>query len=129
MGTLTVLGVVVFASYGDYSHLAQNAEAVSLMSAAKAPLGDYFQRYEKWPDNLDDIVDTTNARFTKSIGISKGAGETGAIELTATMRTEGVDRRVAGRTILMTSSDGGKTWTCKRGTMRQDDLPARCQAK
>src|SRR5258706_16396540 len=83
LGTLTVIGVMVFASYGDYSHMAQNSEAVSLMTGAKVPLTEYFQQNEKWPESLDKIVESTSGRFTKSVGITKGAGGAGEIELTA----------------------------------------------
>jgi len=47
--------------------------------------------------------------------------------LTSLMRSEGVDRRVAGMSILMVSSDGGTNWTCKPGTMPAKNLPAACR--
>ena len=127
LATLGVIGVVVFPLYGDYTHLAQNSEAITLMASARTPLSEYFQNHEKWPENLDNVVDNTSGKFTKSVGITKGAGGAGEIELTATMRTEGVDRRVAGKTILMVSPDGGKNWTCKRGTMQDKHLPSGCR--
>jgi type II secretory pathway pseudopilin PulG len=130
LSTFGVFGLLVFLSYGgDYTHLAQNNEAVSLLAGTKTRLSEYFQEKGKWPDSLDNIVENTSGNYTKSIEITKGAGEAGEIELTATMRTEGVDRRVSGRTILMTSLDGGKNWTCKRGTMREDHMPVQCRAK
>ena len=128
LATILVIAVVAISSYGDFTHYAQNSEAITLMASAKVPLSEYFQNQGKWPENLDKIVESTSGRFTKSVGITKGAGGDGEIELTATMGTEGVDRRVAGRTILMVSADGGKTWTCKRGTMREDHLPRGCRA-
>ena len=58
---------------------------------------------------------------------AKGAGSASEIELTATMRTEGVDRRVRGQTVRMLSADGGKNWTCKPGTMEPKNLPISCR--
>ena len=129
LATILVIAVVAISSYGDFTHFAQNSEAITLMASAKAPLGEYFQQNEKWPEDLDKMVENTSGRFTKSVAITRGAGGAGEIELTATMRTEDVDRRVRGKTILMVSSDGGKTWTCKRGTMAEENLPASCRKK
>ena len=125
---LGVIAAVVIPSYGDYTHRAQNSEAISLLATAKPPLSEYFRENGKWPESLARLGASTSGKFTKSVEITKGAGSAGAIELTATMRTEGVDRRVAGMTILMISSDGGKNWTCKPGTMPAKHLPADCRA-
>ena len=127
LGTFVVIGLVVFPMYGDYAHRAQNAAAISLLTSARTDLAGYFQDHGKWPENLAGVVENTSGRFTKSIAITKGAGGSGEIELTATMGTEGVDRRVRGKTILMSSSDGGKNWTCKPGTMPAEHLPVACR--
>ncbi len=129
LATLGVIALVVFPMYGDYTHRAQNAVAVSLLTGAQTPLAEYFANNGKWPENLDKVIDSTSGKFTKSVGITKGAGKAGEIELTATMGTEGVDRRVRGKTILSVSSDGGKNWTCKPGTMPEEHLPQGCRKK
>jgi type IV pilus assembly protein PilA len=125
-----VIGFIVMvavASYGDYTHRAQNSEAISLMGSAKTPLAEHFAEHKKWPDNLDKVIEHTRGKYTESVRITKGASGTGEIEVTATMLTERVDRRVAGMTVLMGSADGGKTWTCKAGTMPEKYLPAACR--
>ena len=127
LAILGVIAVVAIPSYGDYAHRAQNSEAILLMGNAKTPLSEYFEQHKKWPESLDKVVGSTSGKYTKSVGITRGASGAGEIELTATMRIEGVDRRVAGMTILMVSSDGGKNWTCKPGTMQEKHLPASCR--
>ncbi len=130
IGLLAIVGIGVavgMASYGDYTHRSQNAEAGSLLISARTGLAVEFQEHAKWPENLDKVVNTTSGKYTESVRITKGAGGAGEIELTATMRTEGVDRRVAGKTIRMVSSNGGKTWICKPGTMNAEYLPADCR--
>ena len=127
---LAIIGVivaVVIPSYGDYTHRSQAAEAISLMGSAKTPLAEYYEERKKWPDSLDKVVGATGGKYTRSVAISKGAGGAGEIELTATMKAEGVDRRVAGATIRMYSTDGGKSWTCRAGTAKQNILPASCR--
>lgn len=122
-----IIAAVLIPSYADYTHRTQNSEAIALMAGAKIPLAEYFTEHKKWPESLDKVAGATSGKFTASVRITKGAGGAGDIELTAIMRTEGVDRRVAGMTVLMGSADGGKTWSCKPGTMLEKHLPASCR--
>jgi type IV pilus assembly protein PilA len=122
-----IVAAVLIPSYGDYAHRSQAAEAVSLLGGAKTPLAEYFSDHKKWPHSLDEVAGTTSGKYTRSMAITKGAGGTALIELTATMRREGVDRRISGHTILLSSTDGGRTWLCRPGTMPAKNLPAACR--
>jgi type IV pilus assembly protein PilA len=113
--------------YGDYTHRSQAAEAVSLLSGARTPLAEYFSDHGKWPKSLEEVTQATSGKYTRSVAITQGAGGRAAIELTATMHTERVDRRVAGHSILLSSRDGGKTWICRPGTMPEKNLPGSCR--
>lgn len=124
---LGIVAAVAIPQYGDYTHRAQTSEAVSLLGGAKTPLTEYFQNQRKWPERLEQVVEHTRGEYTQSVAISKGAGAAGEIELTATMRTEDVDRRVRGHTVRILSADGGKTWICRPGTMPNNNLPAACR--
>jgi len=127
---LAIIGVVaaiVIPSYGDYIHRSQASEAVSLLAGARAPLAEYFEAQKRWPDAIEKVAETTSGKYTRSVAITKGAGGTGELELTATMRTERVDRRVAGHTVRLTTPDGGKSWVCRPGTMPAKNLPAACR--
>lgn len=62
------------------------------------------------------------------MAITKGAGGAGEIELTATLKTEGVDRRVAGKSVRLLSADGGKNWVCRAGTVPERTLLFGCRA-
>ncbi len=127
-GGIVVAGVVTGVTvFEDYTYRAQNSEAYSLLQSARVALIEEFQEHRKWPDSLDKIVSSTSGTHTKSVAITRGAGGTGEIELTATMRTEGPDQRIAGKTILLVSSDGGKNWTCKPGTMPNEYVPPNCR--
>jgi type IV pilus assembly protein PilA len=127
---VAVVGIVVavlLPTYGDYSHRAQASEAIGLMAGAKTPLAEYFADKEKWPGKLQEVVTSASGKYTQSVAITKGAGGTGEIEITATMKTEGVDRHAAGAKIRLFSADGGKTWTCRSEPDRQTILPAACR--
>ena len=106
---------------------AQVSEAVSLLGAAKEPLAAYFQERKKWPVKAAEAVAATSGKYTESIEITKGAGGTAAIELTATMKTKEVKDAVAGKTVRLQSSDG-LTWTCLPGTVPAKYLPTACRS-
>lgn len=123
-----IVGAVVLPSYGDYIHRSQMSEAVALLGAAKTPFSEYLADRKKWPESAGQVLGSTSGRYTQSVVITKGAGGTGAVELTATLRAEGVDRRVAGKSVRIFSTDGGKTWNCRAGTAAESALPPACRA-
>ena len=127
LAIIGIIAAVAIPSYGDYIHRAQASEAISLMGAAKSPLAEYFDAHRKWPNKLEEVAGNTSGKYTLSVAITKGAGRSDEIELTATMRSEGVDRRVRGQTARMLSADGGKSWICRPGTMPAKNLPAACR--
>lgn len=128
VAVLVVIAGVAIPHYDDYYRNRANAsEAIWLMSGARTPLAEYFADRKKWPDRLEEVAGNTSGTYTLAVSITKGAGGTGEIELTGTMRMEGVDKGIAGTTILMTSSDGGKNWLCKPGTILAKYLPTSCR--
>ena len=128
---IVVIGAVIavgISSHGDYENRAQVVKAVMLLSSTKAPLADYYEAHKKWPQSLADMPPGASANYVQSVAITKGAGGAGEIELTATMETEGVDRRIAGKSVRLLSADGGKNWVCRTGTVPEKIAPAGCRA-
>jgi type IV pilus assembly protein PilA len=124
---LAVIAAIVLPSYADYTHRAQASEAIMLLAGAKTPLAEHFADKGQWPPSLQALKLDTSGKFTREVVISKGAGGKGEIELTATMRVEGVDRRVAGKSVRLLSRDGGATWLCRPGTLESSNLPLDCR--
>lgn len=120
-----IVAAIAIPSYGDYTHRAQAAEAISLMGAAKTPLAEYFEDKKIWPKSLDEVAGSTRGKYTQSVAITKAAGT--EIELTATMKAEDVDRRVRGAKIRLFSKDGGRNWICRGEPDRQNILPSPCR--
>ena len=123
-GVIVIVALVAIPQYADYTHRSQASEAVLLLGAAKTPLAEYFADHQKWPAK---VLSETQGKYTESVVISKGANGAGDLELTATMKKEGVDRRVTGQSVLLTTKDGGRTWVCSPGTMAVSNLPASCR--
>ena len=124
---LGVIAAVAIPQYADYTHRAQASETISILGAAKFPLAEYFSDKQKWPRRIEEVTGSTSGKYTQSVAITRGAGGTGEIELTGTMRTEGVDRRVRGQSVRLLSGDGGRNWVCKPGTMELKKLPTACR--
>lgn len=129
---IVVLGALVVAilipSCVDYSDRAQVAEVMLQLNGARAPLAGYYESHKRWPSSLAAMLAEPGGKYVRSVAITKGAGEAGEIELTATLKTEGVDRRVAGKSVRLLSVDGGRNWVCRAGTVREKTMPSGCRA-
>jgi type IV pilus assembly protein PilA len=130
--SIVVLGALVAAvlipSYGDYADRSQVTEAVLLLGGARTPLAEHYAGHKKWPPSLAGMIPETGGKYVQSVAITRGAGGAGEIELTATLKTVGVDRRVAGKSVHLLSADGGKNWICRAGTVQEKSLPLDCRA-
>ena len=125
-----VVAAVLIPSYADYADREQSSEAVSVLAGTKTRLAEYYADQKKWPSSLGEVAGTLSGKYVQSIAITKGAGGTaGEIEVTAVMKTEGADRRVAGKSVKISSSDGGKNWLCRAGTMPEKSLPEACRTR
>ena len=127
-GLIVVIVLVTLPMYGDYTHRSQASEAILLMGSARTPLAEYFAEQKKWPKSLEELKLDTRGKYTQSVVISKGAGAAAdELEMVATMKTEGVDRRVSGQSVRYATKDGGRTWVCGPVTMDPKNLPAACR--
>ena len=128
--SIIVVGGVVavgMSSHGDYEDRAQVLKAVMLLSSSKAPLADYYEAHKKWPQSLAEMPPGAGATYgVQSVAITKGAGGAGEIELTTTLKTEGIER-VAGTSVRLLSADGGKNWVCRAGSVPEEILPRHCR--
>ena len=130
IGAVLLVGagfIVTLAARGDYTERAQASEAIALMSGVRRELAEHFANERRWPASLEAIEAPRQGKYTHSIAVTQGAGGTGPVELTASLRTEGVRGAVAGRTIVMSSADAGKSWTCRAGTIDAKYLPSSCR--
>ena len=122
-----LVAAVLIPQYGDYADRAHVAEAFIVLGVAKIPLAEYYEERKIWPSSLAEIGVTAVGKRVQSVAITKGASGSGEIELTATLRVEGVDRRVAGKSVRLVSADGGRNWRCLAGTVPQSPLPHACR--
>jgi type IV pilus assembly protein PilA len=128
-----LLASVALPAYQIYVARTQVAEAVVLLSRAKAVVSEYAVDSGRMPDIA--AVVTRRSRYVANIEQLPGAGsaiaEDSQVAVRAVMRTDSVGSAVRGLRIYMISEDGARTWTCSNGRDEQGVdpryLPAICR--
>jgi len=121
-----ILAAVAIPAYQDYIARAQVSEAVSLASAGKIGAAEYIGDKGTTPATTD-ILQTTSGKYTGSVAVT---GDATNLTITATMSTGGVNSAITGKAMMMTTADGGKTWTCTATTtspLLAKYLPGACR--
>jgi type IV pilus assembly protein PilA len=127
-----ILAAVAIPAYSDYTARSQVSEAMSLTSALKTPLAEYFADKGGWPVGATSIGATVSGKYVASVALS-GSGDT--VTITATMKSSDVNADIQGKVFVMISGDKGRTWDCGTygaaagaGTDLDDKfLPAACR--
>ena len=124
-----ILAAVAIPAYQDYIARAQVGEAVNLMAGGKTPMAEFYSDKGRWPAQAGSVMGNTAGKYTSDIALSFGAlGTSGTATLTATMKGAGsVNKNIAGKTLLLSTGDGGKIWTCTVGTIDTKYVPGACK--
>ncbi|STZ75357.1 pilin [Bergeriella denitrificans] len=137
-----VLTVIALPAYQDYTGRAQVSEALSLLEAQKTSVVEYYSDKGEWPTNNAQAGIAANIRGQYTDKVEVGTGGV----ITATMRTDGINSEIRGRTIELVAQapatqsgttgdtanniDGTFRWTCRPGATDGVDtkfLPASCR--
>lgn len=120
-----ILAAVAIPSYQDYTARAQVSEAMSLTSALKTPLAEWWADNGSWPSAAASVADTLAGKYVASIIITGASGST--IQVQATMKTAKVNKKIQGMTFINETTDGAKTWDCSKGTIDSKYRPGACK--
>lgn len=118
-----ILAAVAIPSYQDYTAREQVTEAVSLTSAFKTGLAEFYADSGTYPSNLTAIGTTTSGKYVASMVVTSNAG--GAVTVTATMGTS-VNPGVSGSTLELSSADSLQ-WDCSGGDILPKYRPTTCK--
>jgi type IV pilus assembly protein PilA len=121
-----ILASFALPAYQEYLARAQVAEAITLTSAGKSPLSEYFADRGVWPDTASDVMGNTAGKYTSEISIVAGNGTTGTLRLEARIRDTGTNNQIAAKTIQM-ETNNGSSWTCSGGTLSAKFRPVSCR--
>jgi len=106
-----ILAAVAIPSYQDYTARAQVTEAMSLTSAFKTMLSEFYADNGDFANVvLADLGGTTTGKYVQTVAVDVQSGMT--ISLLATFKTAGVSGQIAGSDFAIETEDGGKTWVC-----------------
>jgi type IV pilus assembly protein PilA len=67
----------------------------------------------------------TAGKYTNDITLA--GGTTVSATLTATMKAAGVNTNIQGKTVTLSTADGGKNWLCAVGTVDTKYVPGACK--
>jgi type IV pilus assembly protein PilA len=107
-----ILAAVAIPAYADYTARAQVSEGVSLVAGLKTPLIEWVTDKGYIPADVASLGGTSSGKFVQTITLRGSAMQP---EITATMRTAGLNSKLSGSVFAMTSTDAGKTWNCDPG--------------
>ncbi|MBI2313379.1 MAG: pilin [Betaproteobacteria bacterium] len=124
-----ILAAVAIPAYQDYIARSQVTEAVQMLGGGKTPFAEYYADKGQWPGNAASVMGNTGpGKYVSTVSLTGGSGaQTSSLTLTATMRDSGVSSTITGKTLTLTTDNGGKTWTCVSGNIDTKFLPAACK--
>ncbi len=121
-----ILAAVAIPAYQDYIARSQVTEAVYLVQAGKTPLAEVFSDKGAWPSTADAVMGTVSGKYVSNITITAGAGSSGQLTMTATLKSAGVNTAIQSGTLNLTSTDG-KLWDCTGGSIGSKYRPSACR--
>ncbi|RME34890.1 MAG: prepilin-type N-terminal cleavage/methylation domain-containing protein, partial [Gammaproteobacteria bacterium] len=112
-----ILAAVAIPAYQDYTVRAKVTEGLSLASAAKTGVSEWFATNGNFPSANASVGLPTAASITGNSVRSVSIGNNGVI--TVTFAGTGLPTSVAGDTILLTptNNNGAVAWSCTGGTL------------
>jgi type IV pilus assembly protein PilA len=126
-----ILAAIAIPAYQDYIARAQVSEPVELLAGGKTAMAEFYADKGQWPSTASSVMGNLKGKYTSVIAMSSGATSTTSnMGLTATLKGVGVNKNIQNSTVLVTTGDGGKTWTCKAGStsgVNAKYLPGACK--
>ena len=136
-----ILAAIAIPAYQDYIARSQMSEAIQLGGGGETGMAEYYQNNSHWPLALASVYSTDSPSATGPVGryvttVKLGTTAGASAEIVSTMRPNGINKSIWGKTMLLWTTDGGNTWHCGTsglsgtpGTSAVDQkfLPASCR--
>lgn len=118
---IAILAAIAIPQYNDYTARAQLSEAFTLASGLKTPVAEAYAQDSS--STASCIVPTGTVVTGKYVDTVETSGD---CVITATMKSEGVNKKVEGATIALTFTPDTGAWACASSA---DDsvTPKACQ--
>jgi len=124
-----ILAAVAIPAYQDYTVRAKVAEGLSLSTAAKTGVAEYWSAKGVLPSTNASVGLPAAASITGNSISSVAVGANGVITVTTVASTSGLPTAAAAKTFTLTpaTAAGGIKWTCAAGTAPSKYLPSDCR--
>jgi type IV pilus assembly protein PilA len=131
-----ILAAIAIPAYQDYIARSQMSEGIQLSGGGEVGISEYYQNNSLWPAALSSVYSTATSanagRYVDSVvGYSSG---TSAYGIVSTMKSTGVNSKIAQFSVELWTNDGGNTWHCGpgashggNGPVDEKYLPASCR--
>ncbi len=125
-----ILAAIAIPAYSDYITRSQVTEAVALGMGLKQQINEYGWSHGRWPIKIvpphtpaaaDEINGVLVGKYTQMNDTISGSYPVGTVTLTLTTG------RASGSTLLFDTTDGGISWSCRRGTLDARFRPHACR--
>ena len=122
-----ILASVAIPAYQDYIARSQVAEAISLSSASKTPMAEYYADVGHWPARASDVMGATSGKYVSAITITAGNTATTAVTISVRLKESTLNASITAG-VLTLSSQNGKTWSCSTGAgLAAKYVPSSCR--
>ncbi|MBF0136406.1 MAG: RDD family protein [Magnetococcus sp. DMHC-1] len=127
-----IVAAVSIPALMTYEPRSQVSAVVLQLNATKAPLAAWYASHGHWPREGVDIQATDPGKYLESLDLSQSGPDatTPDLVVTATFKSEGVADALKGKTLHLSTTDGGTTWKCSRDPQDGVDvsyLPVDCR--
>ena len=126
-----ILAAIAIPAYQDFIARSQASEGIQLAGGAEVGVSEYFQKNKAWPADLATVYSTAgNDPAGRYVATVSGAGNGETYGVISTMKSQGVNRMIAGKSLEIWTTDGGNTWHCGPGGADPVDpryVPASCR--
>jgi len=132
-----ILAAIAIPAYQDYIARSQASEGVELLGGVKTPMAEFYSDKGAWPTtaSLSNVIGNRKGKYVSIVEYSANTQPASLTSLTATMESvfkgSNVSKPLQGKTLMMKTTDGGKTWDCTiagaGGNVSSKYRPAACR--
>lgn len=126
-----ILAAIALPMYGDYTARGQASEGYALLGGLKTPLVEAVSSSSNATACASTAAWFTNAvtegKYVSGVAVNPTTGASATCALVATFGTDGVNDKVAGKTVTMTFTPSTGAWACETN-LDSNIAPAACRA-
>ena len=121
-----ILAAIAIPAYSDYTERAKVSELVTLASACKGSVSEFYQAQGRFPANNDEggCTSTVTDKVT-SITVTGNAAASGTITVVSKLSKATGNYVLVGTPV--SGTDDSVQWACNTSTIAKKYLPANCR--